>query len=147
MGGNQIPYDVTFKENSFDNKTSPQLFKVWAEHHHDSRIDINSINNGVDSNSYIQPYLNGGVYEKSDIQIQSIMQRHRIRSSNKGTKKHKPRAQNRSLASNNLAPKDLIYVPMNGNNSDYSKSSSRVKTHEPYEILYIKEGVNNLTSN
>lgn len=140
LGGAPTPYDVTFKDSSFDNQTAPQLFRVWAEHQQDSRADVNSLNNGKnDSNNLIKPYLNEGVYEKSNIEIQSIMQRHRIRSSNKSGKKHKPRGQNRSLANTNLVPKDLIYVPQHANHSDYSKSGSRVQAHEPYEMLLVKE--------
>lgn len=72
VGANQ-PSNITFKECSMMDEPTPPMFTVWADHQNARGDVMNPLSNRqTDNNSLIKPYLNG-VYEKSDIQIQSIM--------------------------------------------------------------------------
>jgi hypothetical protein len=104
--GTNPPSQINYKECSLDNP-APQMFTMWADHH--TRDMMNPLSNRqTDNNSLIKPYLNG-VYEKSDIQIQSIMQRHRI-SSHMRNKTQKQRKE-KPLAMVNSHFDELMFVP------------------------------------
>ena len=67
---------------------------MWADHQLRETVGSGNgnplSNRGQDNNVLIKPYLNG-VYEKSDMQIQNIMQRHRQSANRRSGKNLKAR--------------------------------------------------------
>ena len=59
----------SYQENFIENSQGGQeVFSMWADH---QNIDTSNLplDNRPENNNFIKPYLNGGVYEKSDKQI------------------------------------------------------------------------------
>lgn len=127
---------ITFKECTLEN-TAPQVYTVWADH---QTRDLLS-NRQADNNSLIKPYLNGGVYEKSDIQIQNIMQRHRMSTHMNRPKMHRPRTKNRSYAIMNQTKNvgDIIYVPQH--ELDFLEMSDHIKYINNEDLSQFKKPV------
>lgn len=90
---------------------------MQKDKHHQARADTTCSINPLSSRqtdsgaAYIGPYLYGGVYEKSDIQIQNIMQRHRVSGYLKQRTTKLTKNQPSSIQVNNSDLENVIIVP------------------------------------